>query len=143
MKTSNFALRLQPALMEEAKALAKAEDVALNQLINVALAEKLAATRTLAFFERYTRDADIAKALDLLRRPRVGEPPREGDELPAPETLVERRAKRANVQRALEILRKPRLGEPPREGDELPESWKNRQAAAAPGPQAKSATRSK
>ena len=82
MKTSNFALRLQPALMEEAKALDKSEGVALNQLINVALAEKLAATRTLAFFERYTRDADVAAALALLRRPRVGEPPREGDELP-------------------------------------------------------------
>jgi antitoxin component of RelBE/YafQ-DinJ toxin-antitoxin module len=82
MKTSNFALRLHPTLMEEAKALAKAEGVALNQIINVALAEKLAATRTIAFFERYTRDADVAKALALLRRPRVGEPPREGDELP-------------------------------------------------------------
>ena len=83
MRTSNFALRLQPTLMEEAKALAKAEGVALNQLINVALAEKLAAKRTLAFFERYTRDADVEKALAILRRPRKGEPPREGDELPA------------------------------------------------------------
>jgi hypothetical protein len=82
MRTSNFALRLQPTLMEEAKALAKVEGVALNQLINVALAEKLAATRTLAFFERYTQGADVAEALALLRRPRVGAPPREGDELP-------------------------------------------------------------
>jgi HicB family len=82
MRTSNFALRLQPTLMEEAKAMAKAEGVALNQLINVALAEKLAATRTREFFERYTRDADVAKARELLRRPRKGEPPREGDELP-------------------------------------------------------------
>lgn len=90
MKTSNFALRLQPALMEEAKTLAKAEGVALNQIINVALAEKLAATRTAAFFERYTRDADVAKALALLRRPRLGEPPREGDELP--ESWKRRRA---------------------------------------------------
>jgi hypothetical protein len=82
MRTSNFALRLQPTLMEEAKALAKVEGVALNQLINVALAEKLAATRTLDFFERYTHGAEVAEALALLRRPRVGEPPREGDELP-------------------------------------------------------------
>ena len=81
MKTSNFALRLQPTLMEEAKKLAKEEGVALNQLINVALAEKLAVTRTMAFFEQYTRSADVAEALALLRRPRVGEPPREGDEL--------------------------------------------------------------
>ena len=82
MKTSNFALRLHPSLMEEAKAMAKAEGIALNQLINVALAEKLAVTRTMAFFERYTRDADVAKARELLSRPRKGEPPREGDELP-------------------------------------------------------------
>jgi HicB family len=82
MRTSNFALRLQPALMEEAKVLAKVEGVALNQLINVALAEKLAATRTVAFFERYAQGADVAEALALLRRPRMGEPPREGDELP-------------------------------------------------------------
>ena len=90
MRTSNFALRLQPTLMEEAKALAKLEGVALNQLINVALAEKLAATRTLDFFERYTHGADVAEALALLRRPRVGEPPRAGDELP--ESWKRRRA---------------------------------------------------
>ena len=40
MKKSNFALRLQPSLMEEAKKVAKAEGVAVNQLINVAVAEK-------------------------------------------------------------------------------------------------------
>jgi hypothetical protein len=83
MRSSNFALRMQPTLMEEAKAMAKAEGVALNQLINVAVAEKLSATRTMQFFERYTRDANVEEALALLRRPRVGEPPREGDELPA------------------------------------------------------------
>jgi len=82
MRTSNFALRMQPTLMEEARAMAKDEGVALNQLINVAVAEKLAATRTTQFFERYTRGADVAGALALLRRPRAGEPPRKGDELP-------------------------------------------------------------
>ena len=82
MRTSNFALRMQPTLMEEARAMAKDEGVALNQLINVAVAEKLAATRTIQFFERYTRGADVEAALALLRRPRAGEPPRKGDELP-------------------------------------------------------------
>src|ERR1700756_2670472 len=82
MRTSNFALRLQPSLMEEAKAAAKAEGVALNQLINIAVAEKLAGSRTVAFFKRYTRHADIAEAIALLNRPRIGEPPRPGDELP-------------------------------------------------------------
>jgi hypothetical protein len=82
MKTSNFALRLQPTLMEEAKALAKSEGVALNQLINVAVAEKLAVTRTMEFFQRYTRDADVPRALVLLKRAGVGNPPMPGDELP-------------------------------------------------------------
>ena len=41
MRKSNFALRLQPSQMEEARKLAVKEGVALNQLINVALAEKL------------------------------------------------------------------------------------------------------
>ena len=82
MRTSNFALRMQPTLMEEARAMAKDEGVALNQLINVAVAEKLAATRTIQFFERYTRGANVEEALAMLRRPRIGEPPRKGDELP-------------------------------------------------------------
>jgi len=68
--------------MEEAKALAKSEGVALNQLINVAVAEKLAVTRTLEFFKRYTRDANVARAMELLDRAGVGNPPMEGDELP-------------------------------------------------------------
>ena len=45
MKKSNFALRLSPSLMEEARKLARAEGVAVNQLINVAVAEKVSAMR--------------------------------------------------------------------------------------------------
>lgn len=82
MKTSNFALRLQPTLLEEARAFAKSEGVALNQLINVAVAEKLAVTRTTEFFRRYTRDADVARAIELLNRTGTGSPPMPGDELP-------------------------------------------------------------
>ena len=129
MRTSNFALRLQPSLMEEAKALAKEEGVALNQLINVAVAEKLAATRTHAFFERYTRDADVSKALALLGRPRAGEPPRPGDELLEPDQIIHRRAKRANLAHGLENLRKAGTANPPIPGDELP-SRKRRGTAA-------------
>ena len=40
MRRSNFALRLQPSLLEELRKAAEAEGVALNQLINVAVAEK-------------------------------------------------------------------------------------------------------
>jgi hypothetical protein len=45
MKKSNLALRLQPSLLEEARRVAKAEGVAVNQLINVAVAEKVSALR--------------------------------------------------------------------------------------------------
>jgi len=45
MRRSNFALRVQKSLLEEARKLAEAEGVALNQFINVALAEKLLISR--------------------------------------------------------------------------------------------------
>src|SRR5438094_9371322 len=40
MRRSNVALRLQTSLLEEAKRVAESEGAALNQLINVAVAEK-------------------------------------------------------------------------------------------------------
>ena len=50
MRKSNFALRLQPSLLDEARRTADEEGVALNKLINVAVAEKLSAIRTESFF---------------------------------------------------------------------------------------------
>ena len=41
MRKSNFALRLQPSIFEELREVVAAEDVTLNQFINVAVAEKL------------------------------------------------------------------------------------------------------
>ncbi len=52
MRKSNFALRLQPSLLEEARKLAEAEGVALNQLINVAVAEKVSALREIHWHSR-------------------------------------------------------------------------------------------
>ena len=46
MRKSNFALRLRPSLLQEARKLAESEGVALNQLINLAVAEKVSALRT-------------------------------------------------------------------------------------------------
>ena len=50
MRRSNFALRLQPSLLEELRKAAEVEGVALNQLINVAVAEKVSALRTEEYF---------------------------------------------------------------------------------------------
>jgi hypothetical protein len=83
MKKSNFALRLQPALMEEAKKVAKAEGVAVNQLINVAVAEKVSALRTEEYFAERAAKGDIRKAFQVLKRAGRGNAPMAGDELQA------------------------------------------------------------
>jgi len=82
MRKSNFALRLQPALLEETRKLAEQEGVAVNQLINVAVAEKLSALRTEAYFQERASRADIAEARKILSRAGKGNPPLVGDELP-------------------------------------------------------------
>ena len=82
MRKSNFALRLQPSLLEEARKLAEAEGVALNQLINIAVAEKLSALRTESYFAERAKRADITEALRILDRAAIGQPPVKGDELP-------------------------------------------------------------
>lgn len=82
MRRSNFALRLQPSLLNEARKLAESEGVALNQLINVALAEKISALRTEEYFESRARRANPAKVARILNRVGRGNPPMAGDELP-------------------------------------------------------------
>ncbi len=81
MRKSNFALRLQASLLDEARKVAETEGVALNQLINVALAEKLSALRTEGYFKERAARADIPRALDILKRAGAGNAPVKGDEL--------------------------------------------------------------
>ncbi len=65
MKKSNFALRLQPSSMEEARKVAKAEGVAMNQLINLAVAEQVSALRTEeCFAERAAKRGQRFKNVD-------------------------------------------------------------------------------
>lgn len=82
MRRSNFALRLQSSLIEEARKLAQSEGVALNQLINVAVAEKISTLRTEQYFQERARRADPAEALRILAGAGQDNPPVEGDELP-------------------------------------------------------------
>jgi hypothetical protein len=77
---ANYALRLQTSLKAEAERVAKAEGTTLNQFINVAVAEKLSALRTVEYFKERAARADIGKALELLDRA-GDEPLREGDEI--------------------------------------------------------------
>jgi hypothetical protein len=84
MRKSNFALRLQPSLLDEARKLAEEEGVALNQLINVAVAEKLSALRTESYVMERAARANPPKALKVLGRAGIGKRPVKGDELPRP-----------------------------------------------------------
>ena len=61
MRRSNFALRVPPTLLAEARKAAESEGVALNQLITLALAEKVSAMRTEEYFEERARRANPAK----------------------------------------------------------------------------------
>jgi len=81
MRRSNVALRLQTSLLEEAKRVAEGEGVALNQLINVAVAEKLSALRTEDYFRERSGRANVNLAKRILKRAGRGRPPVAGDEL--------------------------------------------------------------
>ena len=76
---NNYNLRLLASLKAEAEKVAKEEGTTLNQFINVAVAEKLAALRTRYFQERATR-ADL-ETFDRLLETAGDEPPRRGDEI--------------------------------------------------------------
>ncbi len=93
MRRSNFALRLQPSLLDEARKLAESEGVALNQLINVAVAEKISALRTQEYFTARARRADPGKIARILKRVGKGNPPVEGDELPRELSARKKRTK--------------------------------------------------
>jgi uncharacterized protein (DUF1778 family) len=64
MTKANYALRLQPSLKSAAEKFALTEGTSLNQFINVAVAEKLAALDTEGFFrnraQNASRDAFLA-----------------------------------------------------------------------------------
>ena len=84
MTQANYALRLQASIKAEAERLAKAEGTTLNQFINVAVAEKIAALRTADFFRDRARRANVKAALEILDRIGNDEPPRAGDEIEPP-----------------------------------------------------------
>lgn len=81
MRKSNVALRLQDSLLQEARSVARNEGVALNQFINVAVAEKLSALRTEDYFRERAARASLKKAKSILKRAGRGNPPMPGDEL--------------------------------------------------------------
>jgi len=81
MTTSNYALRLQASLKAEAEKLAAEEGTTLNQFINVAVAEKIAALKTLDYLRQRASRGDAADALEILESAGIDGPVREGDEV--------------------------------------------------------------
>ncbi len=81
MRRSNVALRLQTSLLEEAKRVAASEGVALNQLINVAVAEKVSALRTESYFQTRAGRANLEETVKILERTGRNKPPVPGDEI--------------------------------------------------------------
>ena len=68
MTKSNYALRLQASIKAEAEKLAADEGTTLNQFINVAVAEKIAALKTLDYIRRRGAAGDAAAARAILAR---------------------------------------------------------------------------
>jgi hypothetical protein len=80
MGKSNSALSAPESILAAARRAAKRDGVSLNQFINTALAEKVAALEAEDVFTRRAARADRARFLEVLER-LGGEPPRPGDEL--------------------------------------------------------------
>lgn len=80
--TRSYTLRLQSSIIEEMRKVAEEAGATLDQLINVAVAEKLAALRDVAYFERRAQGADRAAFRAFLENGGGNEPPSAGDELP-------------------------------------------------------------
>ncbi|NKQ37319.1 MAG: hypothetical protein HF973_17100 [Chloroflexi bacterium] len=80
--TNNYALRLQTSLLNELRRVAKEEGTSINQLINVAVAEKLAALRTESYFRERMNRTDKEAFMSILEKAGANIAI-EGDELPA------------------------------------------------------------
>jgi hypothetical protein len=79
-KLSTYPLRLPVSLKAAVEKLSKEEGTSLNQFVVTAVAEKMAALQTEAYFEERKRRADPKAFLKILRR-KGGAAPRAGDEL--------------------------------------------------------------
>ena len=75
---STYPLRLPRSVKAEVERRAKADGVSINQFVATAVAEKLAAMNTAAFFAERRKRADFA-AFDRLMRRKRGEVPRPED----------------------------------------------------------------
>jgi len=79
---TTYPLRLPRFLQEAVEKVAKREGTSIDQFIAIAVAEKLSALDTQAFFEERRQKANV-EAFDRIMNRSGGEPPRPGDEMPS------------------------------------------------------------
>ncbi len=79
-KTSTYPLRLPVSLKAALEQLSKQDGTSINQFVVTAVAEKISAIHTAAFFEERRGKANRKIFRRVLDR-KGGEPPRQGDEL--------------------------------------------------------------
>jgi hypothetical protein len=80
-ETQTYPLRLPRSLKEAVERLSRDDRTSINQFVATAVAEKVSALRTAAYFADRQARADF-KAFDRIMRRRGGSKPREGDEMP-------------------------------------------------------------
>ena len=81
MERANFSLRLLPSLLKTLQRIAERENCSVNQLINIAVAEKAAVLDAEYWRERKRKAAKNLPSVQWKSLPGV-EPPSEGDEVP-------------------------------------------------------------
>ncbi|HHW63179.1 MAG TPA: toxin-antitoxin system HicB family antitoxin [Rhodocyclaceae bacterium] len=77
---SNFALRMPESLHTYAKKLAQEDNTSLNQFIVMAVAEKVSALNTEAFFKERAARGSTERFLEVMNKV-PDHPPQRGDEL--------------------------------------------------------------
>ena len=78
----HYALELSEALLQEAQAVAQAEQTSLDDFVRLAIAEKIAAVRTTPYFQTRAARADPQAFLAVLERiKQTAGPVVAGDEL--------------------------------------------------------------
>ncbi len=81
MSESMVTLSMQTSLMAEAERIAAELGTTLNQLINLAVAEKIAALRKVDYIIARGKRGQVGHALELLQRAGNDAPPQVGDEI--------------------------------------------------------------
>ena len=80
-RMSAYALRLPASIKAEAEKIAREDGTSLNQFVASAVAEKVAAIRTLNYFAPFRACANLDE-FDRIMQRESGAPPQPGDETP-------------------------------------------------------------